>query len=516
MLIPVIDLFAGPGGLAEGFSAYKDKSSSRVFDINLSIESDKNSYQTLMVRTIYRLFSGDIPTEYYDLLRGNLTIEEIFDKFPQYRKTVTEVAWNAILGKEPIKNVDNRIKSAIHGHKDWVLVGGPPCQPYSMIGRARTGGFNPQDDRVYLYQEYYRILAVHNPPVFVMENVKGILNARINGSRIFDQILDDLKDPVSAYRQLNGNHYKHLKCPGYSIYSLVTKPLSYDFEGNPYFKNNDFLIEAEKYGIPQTRHRVILLGIRKNIKDITPKILSETKRISVNKVLNGLPKLRSGLSKEVDTPINWINQLRSISRIGVFRKMDKSVINKMLDTLSDLKCFDYDRGAEFLSTNSISVDYKKDWYLDSRIKGVSYHMTRSHMTEDLFRYLFAASFGRAHNKSPKLSDFPDELLPNHNNVSRNKDVKNFDDRFRVQIANEPSKTITSHLSKDGHYYIHPDPTQCRSLTVREAARIQTFPDNYFFAGVGRGPKYRQIGNAVPPLLAMQIANVVCNIFDEMI
>jgi DNA (cytosine-5)-methyltransferase 1 len=129
------------------------------------------------------------------------------------------------------------------------------------------------------------------------------------------------------------------------------------------------------------------------------------------------------------------------------------------------------------------------------------------MRSDLHRYLFASAYAKSEGRSPELSDFPAALLPDHRNVELALSGGYFADRFRVQLADRPSTTITSHISKDGHYYIHPDPTQCRSLTVREAARLQTFPDNYFFCG-GRTAQYAQVGNAVPPLLARQIAGIV--------
>jgi DNA (cytosine-5)-methyltransferase 1 len=145
--------------------------------------------------------------------------------------------------------------------------------------------------------------------------------------------------------------------------------------------------------------------------------------------------------------------------------------------------------------------------------GVCNHETRGHIPEDLRRYFFSAVFASATDpaRSPLLQDFPSSLLPDHKNVGEALKQTKFNDRFRVQVAGRPSTTVVSHISKDGHYYIHYDPTQCRSLTVREAARLQTFPDNYFFEGP-RTEQYHQVGNAVPPLLAHQIAKIVADLF----
>jgi DNA (cytosine-5)-methyltransferase 1 len=155
-----------------------------------------------------------------------------------------------------------------------------------------------------------------------------------------------------------------------------------------------------------------------------------------------------------------------------------------------------------------------EWLIDPAMDFVVNHETRRHMKEDLLRYLFASSYAIANGVSPKLHQYPTELLPNHENVART--VKNrhgfFNDRFRVQVSEQPATTVTSHICKDGHYFIHHDPTQCRCWTVREAARAQTFPDNYFFEGT-RTDQYRQVGNAVPPYLALQVAQVVAAVLS---
>jgi len=146
-----------------------------------------------------------------------------------------------------------------------------------------------------------------------------------------------------------------------------------------------------------------------------------------------------------------------------------------------------------------------EWLLDPEVNGVLQHESRGHMRSDLHRYAFAAAFADCCGYSPTLDIYPPRLLPKHGNVDGRRIP--FSDRFRVQVWDEPSTTVVSHIAKDGHYYIHPDPAQCRSLSVREAARLQTFPDNYYFEGT-RTQQYWQVGNAVPPFLARQIAGVV--------
>ena len=151
------------------------------------------------------------------------------------------------------------------------------------------------------------------------------------------------------------------------------------------------------------------------------------------------------------------------------------------------------------------------WYRDpSGWNGICNHESRGHIPSDLMRYLFCACFSEATSdrarRTPKAEEFPAILAPAHANWHSG----DFADRFRVQVPDRPATTITSHISKDGHYFIHYDPTQCRSLTVREAARAQTFPDNYFFVG-NRTQQYVQVGNAVPPYLAYQIGKVVAGI-----
>lgn len=510
--IPVIDLFAGPGGLGEGFSALRNKKGNRVFKIVLSIEKDQYAHLTLELRSFFRQFEDrKVPEEYYKYLRGDISRDNLFDLYPVQSQIARREAWKAELGVTSSELIDDKIRMALNNKSKWVLIGGPPCQAYSLIGRVRQGwknGLDENDPRVFLYREYYRILAVHNPPVFIMENVKGLLSSKIKEKMLFKQVLKDLEDPSGAYKKLIGKKEPETNCLGYYLFSLVKKPLNYN-NGKAKYKPEDFIIEAENYGIPQKRHRIIILGIRKDFHNSLPDILESREQVCIDKVLKkGIPKVRSGLSKTPDSKGNWEKILKifssNISTQGIDLEVQKYIKHLLRNIVSPQK----DRGNEFIKCKS-SVDYLEEyeWFIDKRLKGICNHSSRSHLTEDLYRYLFASCYAKVKRQSPKLTDFPKYLLPNHKNVKENI----FEDRFRVQMFGEPARTITSHISKDGHYYIHPDPSQCRSLTVREAARIQTFPDNYFFCGP-RTEQYKQVGNAVPPLLAKSIAEKLNKLF----
>lgn len=520
MRIPVIDIFAGPGGLGEGFSALLDDTSKRKFKIVLSVENEPFAHQTLTLRSFFRQFEPQsVPKDYYKFLRGEISLETLFDLWPEQSNLAKAEALLAKLGNDdvsiPDDELNKKIVLALGDNSIWVLIGGPPCQAYSVVGRSRRQDIfldEKKDEKVGLYKQYLKILAVHQPPVFVMENVKGLLSAKTAENRIFSKIISDLTDPCKS---LNNKNYK-IKSgnsrPGYRIYSLVKEPRGFDLNGRPIYNPIDFIIQTEKYGIPQTRHRLILLGIRNDIH-INPDLLEKRNEISISEVLFGLPKIRSGLSKIDDNTDNWIKAINQISNEKILKEIHPDVKAEILRQLDLIRGNRLNTGGEFINYKNASVKYNPKWYIDKKIGGVCNHSSRGHMEGDLLRYLFASCYAHVKNISPKLEDFPKTLLPDHKNIHEGIDDQKFADRFRVQLLNSPSKTITSHISKDGHYYIHPDSQQCRSFSVREAARIQTFPDNYYFCGP-RTSQFTQVGNAVPPILANRIAEIVFNLLKS--
>jgi DNA (cytosine-5)-methyltransferase 1 len=525
--IPVIDLFAGPGGLSEGFASFVPKGvRGNPYKISASVEMDAWAHQTLELRSFFHEFHGNAPNEYYQYLRQEITKGELFEAFPIQAAAARKRAILAELGnKDHDALIKHRLKQVFKENpkKPWVLIGGPPCQAYSVIGRSRrqANGAGQQrqeeDKRNFLYLEYLKIIANYKPAVFVMENVKGMLSAKVNGKEIFHEILDDLRHPKDAL--------KDSKVPGYSqngleykIYSLVVSKQDGD-DLNP----TDYIIQSEKYGVGQMRHRVILLGVRSDIK-IKPRTLTPHQgKVTVESLISDLPKLRSTFTRPIGGVEEWYDHLADIRNQSWYKQYRPAVENgspvdaaaiksKMDDCLNEIQS-DLDTGSEF-TVASPSALYRPDWFNDPKMGGVANHIARGHMKEDLHRYFFAACYTSAFGRSPRMKDFPTELLPKHKNVKQSLGDGAFDDRFRVQQTDRPATTITCHISKDGHYNIHYDPSQCRSLTVREAARIQSFPDNYYFVGP-RTQQYHQVGNAVPPLLASQIADIVYEVLSQM-
>ncbi|HVZ65384.1 MAG TPA: DNA cytosine methyltransferase [Lacunisphaera sp.] len=511
MASPVIDLFAGPGGLGEGFSSVL-RGKKRRFKIKLSVEMDAHAHRTLELRAFVREFPADmIPADYYEYLSGQITRGELFGKYPTQAENAATEAWCAELGGKsaPEELLDRRIRVALGDAKQWVLIGGPPCQAYSLVGRSRVIGGKGQeiydaDPRHHLYKHYLRIIAEHRPPVFVMENVKGLLSAKVKEERIFDRILADLRNPGVAVKSAPKSDEDE-----YRLMPLV--PTEGELLGG-FYAPGDFIIRAEKFGIPQARHRLIILGIRSDIK-AQPDLLVPQPDVTVSEAIGDLPRLRSGLSKRNDSGEAWLRSIELLSERPWFWSdaLSDEVRKGILAATSRMKA-DLERGAAFIPAD-VEPKCHARWYVDPKLGGVCNHETRGHIPGDLHRYLFASVFAKVNGRSPQLEDFPKPLLPDHKNVKAALKETKFNDRFRVQLRDRPSTTVVSHISKDGHYYIHYDPTQCRSLTVREAARLQTFPDNYFFEG-NRTQQYHQVGNAVPPLLARQIAEIVADLLEK--
>ena len=510
--VSVVDLFSGPGGLAEGFAKLQDPLGRPCFNVVLSIEMEPTAHRTLLLRAFLRKFPSGHPPEYYEFLNGVLAQEPDWASlYPlEWDEANDETRCLTLGTPEASSFVRQRIADIRAAHGDrTVLLGGPPCQSYSVVGRARNVGnadYDPANDaRHSLYLEYARVLAQLQPAIAVMENVRGMLSARHDDRLIFSDVMDTLT-------HAGGEHQ-------YRLYSLASPYAGRSWDDG--LGPNDFLVRAEEHGIPQTRHRVFVICIRRDVaatlpSDLLPTLDRIETTASVHDVIGAMPMLRSRLSWE-DDDVSWQR---------VLFKAEGLVQRHMPDTTRDIKQkfqLALDRALE--STSGAALPHReaqgstgfsnacpaalRDWIFDPKLARLPNNETRAHIDEDISRYLFAVAYASAFGRSPKARDFPQALAARHRSWNTGK----FDDRFRVQLRDHPSTTITSHLSKDGHYFIHPDPAQCRSLTVREAARLQTFPDNYFFQG-SRTQQYIQVGNAVPPYLAWQIARQLWNVLEH--
>lgn len=475
MSIRVVDVFAGPGGLNEGFASFT-ANGDHPFKIVKSIEKDAVACQTLRLRAALReVADGNdgLPPQYVKAIRLERSSDILAhdSHFATALERARDHVWEFTLDVSTRDESNRAIGSAVAGGDPWVLVGGPPCQLYSLVGRARASrlpGFE-DDVRHVLYKEYLHIIEVHQPDVFVMENVKGMLSATHQGGRIFDLIREDVANL------------------GYDLRSFVVD--------DDNLVPSNFIIRSEDFGVPQRRHRVILLGVKSGVGPRTIP-LAKSQSVSVADAIRGLPRIRSRISPTTrDRVDDWEVQ----RQIGL--DLAKVEIAKLVTPDS--------WGGPFVRHG---VKRPKDMPYHrfvgahtEQIGGFVQHLSRSHMPTDLQRYAYYAAKLQAEGVPVRVNELPALLAPEHKNVGR-ADTP-FTDRFRVQEWSKPSTTVVSHISKDGHYFIHPDAMQARSLTVREAARLQSFPDDYYFCG-SRTQQFHQVGNAVPPFLARQLAGIV--------
>ena len=510
--VPVVDLFSGPGGLAEGFSAFRGPDGRLGYRVAMLIENDAAAHRTLRLRAFLRKFETEFPPEYYEFLNGTIDEEPNWTEIhPEHWASACNEAKRMELGKPQTTDIVRQAVRGIraeHGGRT-VLLGGPPCQSYSVVGRARNSGnagYDPnQDGRQALYKEYVSVLRQLRPMLAVMENVRGMLSAQHAGQPIFPEVMRELQ--------------RGSEPDGYRLFALASRSGArfWDEGAEP----KDFLVHTEDHGVPQTRHRVFVVCIRRDVAralpdEILPRLEPGDSKVPLDDIIGGMPRLRSRLSRG-DSANAW--------QASVRRAFELVEANQPAMSREEEKRFRWALGRAHDATVGVAPSYRdpcggidllrscprdlRKWLLDENLKRLPNNETKAHMPDDLARYLYAAAFGHTFRRSPKTLDFPDALVSLHTNWRTGK----FNDRFRVQLRDRPCTTVTSHLSKDGHYFIHPDPGQVRSLTVREAARLQTFPDNYFFHG-NRTQQYVQVGNAVPPFLAWQIARLLWAVLEH--
>ena len=291
--IPVVDVFAGPGGLGEGFSALDGN----LFRIAISIEMEETAIETLRLRSFFRLFEkGCAPPEYYAYTRGEIPIADLKAAYADEWEQAHREVWQAELGAEDHSRVRARVDEALGTASDTgdaVLIGGPPCQAYSVVGRSRmrpiVGGVAFESDRRhFLYREYLKILSDHAPGAFVLENVKGMLSSTRGGKQIFGQILNDLSHPGKA---LNDYQPRHREIE-YVLFPLGSSHVQADgaCDDPP---TESFVLRSDDLGLPQARHRVVIVGVRRDRAERARGFLGSlngpSERATLDDVLQGLP-----------------------------------------------------------------------------------------------------------------------------------------------------------------------------------------------------------------------------------
>lgn len=406
-----IDLFAGAGGLMEGFKR-------AGINFIAHVEKDKYCCETLKTRLFYHFLKENNEEDlYYRYLSGEITREEFLSVYRDEFSEISKSVINMEINEQNLPVIIDTIYGLMRARnikKVNILIGGLPCQAYSLVGRARDPYRMEKDPRNYLYRYYVSILEEFKPEVFVFENVPGILTAGKG------QLFRDIQ--------------QYFKNAGYEIEYRI-------------LNSADFLVL-------QNRKRVILMGWKKGSGLSYPTFKKVSHNYKVKDLLADLPPLKPGEGEDR-------NPLQYSAPPSPY----------LVET---------------------GIRQSKDL--------VIHHKARTHQPKDLEIYRLAIEFYQ-NGRRLKYTDLPEHLQTHRNRTS-------FLDRFKVVDWEAPfCHTIVSHLSKDGHYYIHPDITQLRSITVREAARIQSFPDNYIFEG-SRTQQFIQVGNAVPPLMAYGIAREI--------
>jgi len=401
--ISFLDLFAGCGGLSEGFIR-------QGFQPIAHIEMDPAACNTLKTRQVYHwLRENDAIDEYYKYLKKEITRADLYRLAPS---SITEAVINSVISENTIKELFVCVEKKLCGKQLDLIVGGPPCQAYSLVGRSRDKNRMLTDSRNYLYLFYAQFLKRFKPKYFIFENVTGLLSAKdVDGSKHIDTMTT------------------HFKTCGYTTEHRI--------------------LSANEYNVPQMRKRVIIIGKRGSTNFNFPNIPKKLWNGQVWDILGDLPKLNAGMG-----------------------------------TWSDV----------------------------SKTPPLTQHISRRNSERDLAIYKLVVEKWNNFRKRVSYDDLPLNLK-----THKNRSV--FKDRFKVVAGNNTcSHTIVAHICKDGHYYIHPDVNQNRSLTPREAARLQTFPDDYFFESNGVNPSFsaafRQIGNAVPVKLSEAIASALKDLIHE--
>ncbi|MCX8662332.1 DNA cytosine methyltransferase [Gilliamella sp. B2911] len=397
-----IDLFAGAGGLSEGFIR-------NGFEPIIHVEMNVDACYTLKTRLAYHYLKDNNQLDIYvSYLKGEISRANLYENLPtDLLDSILNLKIDEGNLKYIYKQIDKNLKLRKFKKVD-LLIGGPPCQAYSLIGRHGIDWDN--DERVKLYKLYGKILAKYKPSMFVFENVPGIVSA--NKGEYFN----DLR-----------NYYDKL---GYDV----------DYQ----------ILKAEEFGVLQSRRRVIIIGSLKTKKLAYPEFPKEIERYTVADIFHDLEVLKPG---------------DSIS-VGKYKKQ--------------------------------ASEYQIKYNVRNVLDFYTQHISRPHNINDLAIYKIVQDKWNNENHRLKYNDLPNRLRTQNN-------VSSFLDRFKVVDMNGLSHTLVAHIAKDGHYYIHP--TQVRSISVREAARLQSFPDDYFFEG-SRTAAFTQIGNAVPPLMSAVLAKKI--------